>query len=305
MTMMPTRATLQPATLGLEQIAAIAAHRFTILAADLDAAAIQQVDEAVELLERVMPNRRYQDVPETVTALGAGIRNFPQLLAAHLLSHVDLRATTHRIPDAVVPELGIEAMRILRQEDSSIEDDVFRKDLSICLLLSFPCVAQVVEQTGGIPLRALTTGGIGQAARMVRHLTATGWRKGPYLEIHTHTPMLPGFTPKGWDQCYMLVAELLKQRPDCLGMVGGSWFYDPALAEVSPRLRYLAETPIDGGAFRVRLGTSEEDAELATATSATRRTLVEEGKYVPTRWLLIWPRKALLNWAAARAGAGQ
>jgi hypothetical protein len=209
------------------------------------------------------------------------------------------------VPDAVLPELLRQALRILAIDEPSLQDDAFLKDLSICLLLSFPCVAQVVEQIGGIPRRALTSGGPGQALRLGAYLVRTGLQAGPYLEIHTHTPMLDGFNEAGWERCYELVAELLALRPDCPGMVGGSWFYDPALADISPRLAYLADTPIGGGAFRVRLGASAVDAELATATSASRRALVEAGKYVPTKWLLVWPRKALLAWAAARRGEPQ
>ena len=187
----------------------------------------------------------------------------------------------------------------------SVGDDAFRKDLSMCLLLSFPCVAQLVEQTGQIPRRALTTGNVLQTLRLGRHFAATGLKAGPYLEIHTHTPMLSSFNPEGWERCYDLVAELLAMRPECPGMVGGSWFYDPALARVTPRLTYLADSPIAGGAFRVRLGSAADDMELATATSDTRRKLVADGTYTPTRWLLIWPREALLARLAARKAAAR
>jgi hypothetical protein len=261
-----------------------------------------RVDAAVALLDRAMPGRRYQDLPEELDDLAEGDGVFPALLAARLLAGAGGRRPERLVPDAVLPELWRQAMRILATAAPSLDDDAFRKDLSICLLLSFPCVAQVVEQTGGIPRRALTSGGPGQALRLGAYLARTGLQAGPYLEIHTHTPMLDGFNPAGWERCYELVAELLAARPDCPGMVGGSWFYDPALSAISPRLAYLADTPIGGGAFRVRLGATVEDAELATATSASRRSLVEAGTYVPTKWLLVWPRKALLQWAAARRG---
>jgi hypothetical protein len=204
------------------------------------------------------------------------------------------------VPNAVLPELRRQALRILALEAPTLDDDAFRKDLSICLLLSFHCVAQVVEETGVIPRRALLAGGPAQALRLGAWFAATGLRSGRYLEVHTHTPMLGDFNPAGWERCYELVAELLKARPNCLGMIGGSWFYDPALGGISPRLTYLTTMPIRGGAFRVRLGASKEDAALATATSPTRRALVAAGKYVPARWLLIWPRRALLGWVAQR-----
>lgn len=287
---------------ALAAITRAAEDRIGALQANCAPDLIGRVDSAIALLDRAMPGRRYQDLPEEVADLAAGDAAFPALLAARLLAGVAARRPTRLVPDAVLPELWRQATRILAAGAQTLDDDAFRKDLSICLLLSFPCVAQVVEQTGGISRRALTSGGAGQALRLGAYLARTGLRAGPYLEIHTHTPMLDGFNEAGWERCYELVADVLALRPDCPGMVGGSWFYDPALAAISPRLAYLADTPIGGGAFRVRLGAFAEDTELATATSASRRALVEAGTYVPTKWLLIWPRRALLAWAAARRG---
>ena len=288
----------------LAAIAEAARERVAALTAGRGPEPLSRVDAAIELLDRAMPGHGYQDLPDELFDLAGDEPVFPALLAARLLSVVATRRSARRVPDTMLPELRRQAMRILSLTGPSLDDDAFRKDLSICLLLSLPCVAQVVEEIGGIPRLALTTGGVGQAMRLGRYLVATALRSGPYLEIHTHTPMLGDFNPAGWERCYELVAELLAPRPEFLGMVGGSWFYDPALAGISPRLAYLADTPINGGAFRVRLGASAEDAELATATSQSRRALVEAGTYVPTRWLLIWPRKALLAWAASRRGAG-
>nr|WP_294505455.1 hypothetical protein [uncultured Rhodopila sp.] len=301
MTPLPKPDSIAPAD-RLAAITLAAEARIAALQAGSGPDLTRRVDSAIALLDRAMPGRRYQDLPEELADLAAGDGAFPALLAARLLAGVAARRPARLVPDAVLPELSRQATRILAADKPNLDDDVFRKDLSICLLLSFPCVAQVVEQIGGIPRRALTSGGPGQALRLGAYLSRTGLRPGPYLEIHTHTPMLDGFNEAGWERCYELVAELLAARPHCPGMVGGSWFYDPALAKISPRLAYLADTPIGGGAFRVRLGPSEEDAELATATSSTRRALVEAGTYVPTKWLLIWPRKALLAWAAARRG---
>jgi len=289
----------------LAAIARAAELRMAALVSRRGPQLVQQVDAAVALLDRAMPGRRYQDLPEELDDLAVGDALFPAMLAARLLAGVSARCPARLVPDAVLPELQRQAFRILELQEPSLDDDAFRKDLSICLLLSFPCAAQMVEQTGAIPRRTLFTGGPGQALRLGAHLVRTGLRSSPYLEIHAHTPMLGDFNPAGWARCYDLVAELLAMRPQWLGLVSGSWFYDPVLARISPRLSYLADTPLRGGAFRVRLGASAEDARLATATSPTRRALVESGSYVPTRWLLVWPRKPLLAWAAGRRGKQQ
>jgi hypothetical protein len=284
----------------LEAIANAAAARVAALAAGRGPDPLARVDAAIELLDRAMPGRSPGHLPDELFDLAVEDSVFPALLTARLLATIATRRSARRVPDALVPELRRQAMRILGLGEASLTDETFHKDLSICQLLSIPCAAQIVVETGGIPRRTLATGGVGQALRLGRHLAATRLRSVPYLEIHTHTPMLGDFNPAGWDRCYELVAELLAARQEFLGMVGGSWFYDPAIAGISPHLTYLAETPVNGGAFRVRMGEFADDTEMATATSQTRRGLVEAGKYVPARWLLIWPRKPLLAWAASR-----
>ncbi len=80
-------------------------------------------------------------------------------------------------------------------------------------------------------------------------------------------------------------------------MVGTSWFYDPALPAISPRLAYLQQRPLEAGAFLVRHGRGAIYTERATLTSETRRKLYEEGKYLPVCFSLVWPRDALIAWA--------
>jgi hypothetical protein len=257
------------------------------------------LEAAADLLQSRMPGRGYGDLPAGLSAMAAGDPRFGAKLSALLLSRAAARQATRAVPDTVVPEVARQAWRILTLETPSLDDDVFRKDISICLLLAFPCVAQVIEESGGVPRSAVLSGSAAQAVRLLGNFAVSGWRRRPYLEMHTHTPMLDGFNPAGWDRCCRMAADLLRRRTDCLGLLSGSWYFDPAVAVISPRLAYVAGVPLAGGAFRARLGASAEDTELATAASVTRRQLVADGHYTPTRWLLVWPRASLLAWADA------
>jgi hypothetical protein len=209
-------------------------------------------------------------------------------------------------PESVIPHTAHELSRILAdietqpEEARNLTSDPFLKDLSLSRLDSFPCVAQIVEKRSGIPRRIAAREFLRAFRQLLRLGVSSRFRYAPFFEIHTHTPMLGGFTPEGWDQCYLLVADLLVQYPDYHALVGGSWFYDPLLDGISPRLAYLRKTPVDGGAFLIRAGSTNSDIVNATATSETRRKLYEEGKYHPTGWLMIWPREALLAWARQR-----
>jgi hypothetical protein len=86
-------------------------------------------------------------------------------------------------------------------------------------------------------------------------------------------------------------------HPDVLGMFGASWFYHPVLDTISPRLSYLRDVPLKGGAhlFFVEEGGAARANSLAT--SPTRRKLYEEGKYFPTTYMMVWGREAQSNWA--------
>ncbi|QYU70256.1 hypothetical protein J4558_09120 [Leptolyngbya sp. 15MV] len=85
-------------------------------------------------------------------------------------------------------------------------------------------------------------------------------------------------------------------------MIATSWFYDPVVSEISPRLAYLRRVPMENGAVAVSHGTTQFDIDSATATSPTRRAMYEDGTYLPQCWSILWPRAAMLAWSRSEAG---
>ena len=83
-------------------------------------------------------------------------------------------------------------------------------------------------------------------------------------------------------------------------MIGSSWFYDPPLETISPRLAYLRLNPLKGGAFIIHQGPAPIHSERASASSPTRKALIESGEYTPSSWLVAWPRATLIPWAEQR-----
>ena len=73
---------------------------------------------------------------------------------------------------------------------------------------------------------------------------------------------------------------------------------DPKLAAITPHLTEQAEALVTLGARRFRKRTSPDITEMALRSSATRRKLYEEGKYVPREYGLVIKRSDLLRWAA-------
>ena len=172
--------------------------------------------------------------------------------------------------------------------------DVYWKDLAMVRGIAFPAGAQIVEQRSGYGIKQ---GLRGKPIDVLRFLSLTLWQGGPngYYEIHTHTPDLSEFTEHGWNQCYCRIAQMLRKNPHVKGIVGGSWFYDPALKDISPRLMYLQKIPLDNGARCFFVG--EDTSGNAIHKSETRLKLYQQGKYVPKSHLLIWPRKAMIKWS--------
>ena len=170
--------------------------------------------------------------------------------------------------------------------------DGFAKELSLATLKIIPAVAQLISTSSGLGLRMLAKIGPIQSLKVI---SLVGGRK-PFLEIHTHDATAGQyFNPEGWERTYSLAAKLLHSLPNCRGLIGSSWFYDPALAKLSPRLAYLRGSPTRGGAIFSRVGTDTDSVNLATLTSPTRREAFNSGTYRPCRYIMVWPRSKLLE----------
>jgi hypothetical protein len=169
--------------------------------------------------------------------------------------------------------------------------------INFVLGLSIPCGAQQVDLISKVKISSViqTVLRFRKLHAAIRYFQAKGY--GPWLRIHTDTSYLTDFNEKGWDDCYMRIAELLKRRKDTRGMVGTSWFYDPQMQDISPHLVYLRQLPLERGAFLLRHRTGAKDIEFAIQKSKRRRLLYQEQKYMPKVYSIVWPRKELIYWA--------
>jgi hypothetical protein len=176
-------------------------------------------------------------------------------------------------------------------------NDVFIKDLAIASQRMVPAGAQIAHLTG-VPRRSLLqTRGFEWIKALLFFARLGGFSS--FYEIHTHTPVLSEFNEAGWIRCYKRLAKLLVANLQVKGVMGAAWFFDPAIATVSPRLAYLRSIPVDNGALSMFVSAGDEKSiSLATATSDTRRMLYAEGKYVPATYMLVWGREDLIRWAS-------
>ena len=102
--------------------------------------------------------------------------------------------------------------------------------------------------------------------------------RGTLYQMHTDSndPLLMAdFNDEGWTRFFRRTAMLL-QSNSVMGVIGASWFYDPALREVSPRLTYLRSLILDNGGISMKLGTSTNEVESATEDFRDPKTPIRE-----------------------------
>jgi hypothetical protein len=177
------------------------------------------------------------------------------------------------------------------------DDDYFAKDVRYALGLTVPAGAAQVDLHSRIGPKLIGRDLLhtGSPAASLRYAAAAGW--GEWYIDHLDLRWMKEFNPAGWTACYARIAELLELNPRMRGLAGVSWFYDPALAVISPHLAYLREVPVRHGAFLVHMGALPHDIQNATVRSPLRKKLYEEGRYEPTCYILAWPRRQMIAWA--------
>ncbi|MFW2343525.1 hypothetical protein [Brevundimonas sp.] len=225
-------------------------------------------------------------------------------MIAHYALDLPARIAAERLPQAsleLYPEWIGRMVDFLTAASDPYDRDFWAKDVRLSLALSVPGArTQMIDLSSPM--------GPGQVLRHARegwgwsvipaYAAAQAWK--PWLEVHTESRELSDFNEAGWDRAWATAAEILKTRPEMAGMLGSSWFYDPPLETISPRLAYLRLNPLKHGAFMVHQGPGEIHTERAATSSPTRKALIEEGKYTARSWIVAWPRAALIRWADAR-----
>ena len=183
----------------------------------------------------------------------------------------------------------------------TLEADVFLKELGLASLRLYAGASSVIDPHSGVGRSLLWKGGPWRLpGRLLLFARAGGFR--PYFEVHVHKLYLDEFNEEGRNECYRCCAELYALHPDVLGMIGGSWFYDPAVASISPHLAYLRTVPEAGGARVLFVSHDDQAVGNATATSETRRALHAAGRYRPASWTLVWPKRDQLAWSRRMHG---
>lgn len=226
------------------------------------------------------------------------------LVAAWMLQLLG-RVTTLDLPAAVTalyPYWIEQVAGFLDKAGGDYDFDHWSKDVRFSLALSVPgAKSQVIDLSSPLGPKQMVQHALqGRGVQPLLRYLAAGAKKEPWLEVHTESRWLRGFNEEGWNDAWATAAELCRARPELAGMIGSSWFYDPPLTEISPRLAHLRLNPLNGGAFMVHQGPGEIHTLRAGTASASRQALIDSGEYTARSWLMVWPRKELIAWADRR-----
>lgn len=113
------------------------------------------------------------------------------------------------------------------------------------------------------------------------------WRRGNRLFL----------SEREQNRSYWRIAQALALHPDVKGLLTESWLHSPDTFEVSSHLAWLNKPFLEHGGLVLRLGAASADSGVFAA-SRERRRLYAEGRFRPTTAMVIWPRAAMLEWAA-------
>lgn len=219
-----------------------------------------------------------------------------------LLKTIDLPESVLAYYPATIDRMALDLESSVEQPKGQVRR-LFSTYTRLVLAMTVPCGAEVVDLVSNVPVRSAVASSVRTRSwrTLTRYLKCQGL--GVWFRTHTDVNYLDEFNEAGWDRYYLRVAELLSARSRVRGLVGTSWFYDPQLLQISPRLAYLQERPCSRGAFLMRHRSSEYDIAQATKASAARRQLYEKGDYVPVSHTLLWGRNELLSWAKSVGGS--
>jgi len=230
----------------------------------------------------------------------------------HLLQVLNLNVTRIEslpYPDAVL-ELIISEFARIRSVCATQANSYFRTenhslvcDFRIALFSRIPVGPQHLE-IGGIPRSLIYRGGLSQVVRFCRAWKQTGGFA-PFYQCHmSHTVNSLNFLrlsgPEARDTMFGRIAECLRRNRHIRGMLSCSWLNDPRLDEISPHLSFFRTGVTDKGGLLFRYTIGTEGQKAAIKNSQKRTKLAVLGRYVPVEYIIVWPRRAALDWANNR-----
>lgn len=276
------------------------------------------VSDFIALLDEIPNGRAYSYLSPEATAFWQDILDeygtdaldaYNRVTMLALMGAFEQRAEKYRYTQAVLDEFQANfdriAGKIARETpgEAGVDPgtrDTFFKDLGLCRQTLFPVGGGVIaEARSRVRWQQVFSGGLRQFFRFSLLLLFVTRGNQPFFRTHMHGDMRADLTQGARVQSDARLAGMLEHNPEIKGWVAQSWFLDPAIETISPHLAYRRAERQPHGAWLFRVGGDRHGHALVR--SATRRKLHDQGKYVPTVYMLVWPRKAMIAWSKTQA----
>ncbi len=108
---------------------------------------------------------------------------------------------------------------------------------------------------------------------------------------------VPALIEKASMISYWRLAQALALQPEIRGIATSSWLYAPEMQEISPHLAWIRRLIVENGGAVADIGEAPPDSGFLEGSSV-RRSLYESGRFKPREYAAVWPRGAVLRWAA-------
>ena len=221
---------------------------------------------------------------------------------AWLIRHCDPSRAALQLPRSILAIYPLHFARILRQmeeldeRDYDLARDNYVKDLGILRFQLFPISDRLVDVHPGVSRSIVWRGGLAQALRALWLLSVRFRGIGPVLIHHVHN-LIGSSNDRDVVISHHRLADLIEANAHLKALAGESWMLDPALEFITPHHSLKWRLTVRNGGYLFRSGRDDESTAMALKKSKTRRLLYAEGRYVPTKYIRIWPREAMMRWS--------
>ena len=113
-------------------------------------------------------------------------------------------------------------------------------------------------EVGAVPRSRLVRSAPADAWRLARYLALEMRGFGPTLAIHLPKQMDRPLTERDYVEAHLLAVQLFESNPRLKGFFNAAWYYDPAIASISPHLAFLPRFASSHGAITLSIGQSED-----------------------------------------------
>jgi hypothetical protein len=174
----------------------------------------------------------------------------------------------------------------------------FRAMARVAALNRFPA-GQLDWEVAGIPRSWLLKAKLRTLPRLVAALLVDfgGFQPAFFIHLNPNRRNQGILLERESLRSYHRMARSMELQPEIKGLVAASWLHSPDTFTVSPHLAWLNKVFLENGAHVLLLGPAAPDCGVLHR-SPERQQAYDAGTFKPTEGLVLWPRTAMLAWAA-------